>query len=526
VSVRNWLLERARLWGAEEALRFGGRRISFEALADLSLRGAGQLRRWGVRNGDLVAVLLGNGLDFVQLVHAVSLCGARFLPLNTRLMPEELVRQLRASRATHFVFGSGELGERARAMGRELQGLESAAFEDGLLEGLANPGDAGALAEHIDPEEIFAVLFTSGTSTAPKGVCLTHGNLQASAFAAALHLGLHRDDRWLACLPLFHVGGLSILMRNVLLGSPVLIHERFDPERVSAAIDDGITHVSLVPTMLGRLLEVREERPPPASLRGILLGGAAAPPVLLERARKLGFPLLPTYGLTEACSQVATFAPGDSETGSQEIGGVGRALFGTEIRIADAAGRAVPPGREGEILVRGPTVMAGYLGDSEETDRALRDGWLHTGDVGVLDSEGRLRVLDRRADLIVSGGENVSPAEVEAVLREHCDVEEVGVAGIRDPDLGSRVTAWVVPRAGARLRSGDLRAFCRGRLAGFKVPKEIRFTASLPRNSSGKLLRRCLQQLGDGESPREASATETPRASRGRRIAGRWPRNG
>lgn len=496
MRVRNWLLERARLWGAEEALCFGGRRLSFETLADLSSRAAGQLRRRGVRGGDLVAALLENGIDFVQLVHAVSLCGSRLLPLNTRLTPEELVTQLRASRATHLVFGTGELAERARAASRELPGLEIAAFEDGSLRGSADPGDAGALAEHIDPGEIFAVLFTSGTSAAPKGVCLTHGNLQASAFAAAFHLGLRREDRWLACLPLFHVGGLSILMRNVLLGSPVLIHERFDPERVSAAIEDGITHVSLVPTMLGRLIEVRGERPAPASLRGILLGGAAAPPVLLERARKLGFPLLPTYGLTEACSQVATCASGDSETGFREIGGAGRALFGTEIRIADGAGRPLPPGREGEILVRGPTVMAGYLGDAEETGRALRDGWLHTGDVGALDPEGRLRVLDRRADLIVSGGENVSPAEVEAVLGEHQEVAEVGVAGLPDPDLGSRVVAWIVSRPGACPRAEDLQRFCRQRLAGFKVPKEMRFTAELPRNSSGKLLRRCLPDHG------------------------------
>jgi len=499
VRVRNWLLERARLRGADEAIRFGERRVSFEELADHSLRDGERLRRWGVRKGDLVAVLLPNGIDFVRLLHAVSLCGSRFLALSTRLTAGELVTQLRASRATHLVHGGGELGVRARAVSGDLPILESAAFEDGSLEGAKDRGCRAALDEQIDPGEVFAVLFTSGTSGAPKGVCLTHANLLASAFAAALHLALRAEDRWLACLPLFHIGGLSILIRNVLLGSPVLIHLRFDPEQVSAAIEGGVTHVSLVPTMLGRVLDLRGGRMAPATLRGILLGGAPAPPGLLERARGLGFPVLPSYGLTEACSQVATGAPGDPEMACGEIGSVGRALFGTEIRIADSRGRSLPPGREGEILVRGPTVMAGYLGDAGATSSALRNGWLHTGDVGVLDPTGRLRVLDRRTDLIVSGGENVSPAEVEAVLSEHPGVAEVGVAGLPDPDLGSRVAAWIVPRSGAECRAEELRRFCRSRLAGFKVPRELHFAARLPRNSSGKLLRRRLRELAEGE---------------------------
>ncbi len=494
MKMRNWLLERARLSSSDEALHFRGERLSFGALADLSLQTAAELRRCGVRHGDLVAALLGNGVEFVQLVHAVALCGARLLPLNARLTAEELALQLRRARATHLVHGGGQLGARTPQIAAELPGLLLAAFRAGRLEGPEKGAPCGELSEQIDLDAVAAVLFTSGTSGVPKGVCLTHGNLQASALAATLHLQLRREDRWLACLPLFHIGGLSILMRNVLLGHPVEVHDRFDPEQLSAAIDAGISHVSLVPTMLGRLLELRGERPAPASLRGILLGGAGAPPLLLERAGKLGFCVFPSYGLTEACSQVATWGPGESGPPSRDSGQVGRVLFGTELRIAAADGRVLPPGREGEILVRGPTLMAGYLDDAEATSRALRDGWLHTGDVGVLDAAGRLRVLDRRADLIVSGGENVSPAEVEALLREHPEVSEVGVAGLPDPDLGSRVVAWVVPRDGDRPRAGDLQRFCRQRLAGFKVPKEVRFAAELPRNSSGKLLRRSLRE--------------------------------
>jgi O-succinylbenzoic acid--CoA ligase len=434
------------------------------------------------------------------MVHAAALCRARLLPLNARLTASELALQLARSRAGHLVHGAGDLAERARIAVDQLPEGDLRVTAAGQLDAAAQLASEDALEEDVDLDEIFAVLFTSGTSGEPKGVCLTHGNFQASALATALHLGLRGDDGWLACLPLFHIGGLSILMRNALLGTPVLLHERFDPEQVSAAIDAGISHVSLVPTMLGRLLEARAGRPAPASLRGILLGGAAAPPLLLERAHKLGFPLLPSYGLTEACSQVATCPPGDFDTASQFLGSAGRALFGTEIRIADESGGELPPGCEGEILVRGPTVMAGYLDDAAASARALRGGWLHTGDVGALDRSGRLRVFDRRVDLVVSGGENVSPAEVEAVLLEHPDVAEVGVGGLPDPDLGSQVTAWVVTRTGARCAASELQRFCRRRLAGYKIPRQIRFVTGLPRNSSGKLLRRCLAELAPAET--------------------------
>ena len=226
-------------------------------------------------------------------------------------------------------------------------------------------------------------------------------------------------------------------------------------------------------------------------LQVVLLGGAAAAPELLTRALSAGYPVCPTYGLTEATSQVATAAPPRAGAASAMPM---LPVRGTEVRIVSGGGDA-PPGAPGEIIVRGPTVMQGYLHDPDATARSLRDGWLHTGDIGYLDAAGGLHVLDRRDDLIVSGGENVYPAEIEAVLLEHPAVEEAGVTGIADPDLGARVVAWIVAAPGTSPQIEALQQHCRDRLAGFKQPRECRFVDSLPRNAAGKLQRRLLGAL-------------------------------
>jgi O-succinylbenzoic acid--CoA ligase len=270
---------------------------------------------------------------------------------------------------------------------------------------------------------------------------------------------------------------------------------RFDAAEVSDALDAGdIAAVSLVPTMLSRLLVHRGARPAPSGLKAVLLGGAAAAPELLARALAAGYPVCPTYGLTEACSQVATAAPPMAgATQAQPM----RPLHGTELRIVHD-GRDAPPGTPGEILVRGPTVMRGYLDQPQATARTLKGGWLHSGDIGCLDGVGALQVLDRRDDLIVSGGENVYPAEIEAVLLEHPDVEEAGVAGVPDGDLGARVVAWIVAARGTTLDCESLQRHCRRHLAGFKQPREFRFVEALPRTASGKLQRR---RLLEGRAP-------------------------
>jgi O-succinylbenzoic acid--CoA ligase len=361
---------------------------------------------------DLSAVA---GLDFVVALHSALAHGAPAVPLDPRLAARE--RSARVEAAT---------------------GLR-----------------AGA--------DTALVLFTSGTTAAPRPVALTYDNLLRSALGSAVALGLDPAERWLCALPLAHIGGLSVVVRSAIYGTTAVLHDGFDAERVREALGrDRITLVSLVPTMLARLLDAGLETAP--SLRAILLGGGPATADLLERARERGLPVAQTYGLTEACSQVTTSTPDEPDT-------AGWPLPGTQVRLGD----------DEEILVRGPTVAPAA---------AARDGWLRTGDLGRIDDRGRLTVTGRLADTIVSGGENVAPSEVEAVLVAHPSVADAAVHARPDPEWGEAVVATVVLARGEHAGEGELRDHCRAHLAPFKVPKAIAFADSLPRTSSGKLLRR------------------------------------
>jgi O-succinylbenzoic acid--CoA ligase len=322
------------------------------------------------------------------------------------------------------------------------------------------PGPA-QLQTTVDPEAVHTVIRTSGTTGVPKAVELTYANHLASAIASADALGVDPGDRWLVPLPLHHVGGLNVLIRSVINATAVVLHERFDADSVRATIEAGeVTLASLVPTMLSRLRAAGLRQAP--GLRAIALGGGPIPAGLLDWARDTGIPVVPVYGMTETCSQVVAGSPG-------------RPLRGVQLEIA----------ADGEILVRGPMVARGAVAE---------DGWLHTGDLGRLDGDGRLHVLGRLKELIVTGGENVAPLEVEQALLAHPAVADAGVAGLPDPDWGEAVTAFVVLREPASPE--ELRAWCRERLEAFKVPKTIHVVGQLPRTSGGKLLRERLGEPG------------------------------
>jgi len=310
-------------------------------------------------------------------------------------------------------------------------------------------------------------------------VILTFENYRANAIASADRLGVHPHDRWLLTMPLYHIGGMTIVFRSAIYGTEIVLHPSFDLDKVYRALtQENITIVSLVPTMLHRLLEKYPNFKPSSSLRVILLGGAGAPESLVRKALDLNLPIALTYGLTEATSQVATSTP---EQTRAKPDSVGKPLSGTAVRIVDENDQSLPANEVGEIVVTGDTVMQGYLGKS----RLKRD--LHTGDIGTLDSDGDLWVLTRRTDLIVSGGENIYPEEVERALTTHPAVSEACAVGLPDQEWGQSVAAAVV--VNEFINEESLIQFLRGHLAGYKIPKKIIFVESLPHTSSGKLMR-------------------------------------
>lgn len=491
--MSEWLRQRASVSPERLALLCGNERWTFAELDRRVAVVASRLADAGVGAGQRLALLASSGPHFVQVMHAAARLGAVLVPLNAHLTPPELLRQIEDCDPAFLVHDEANREIAANLFGAR-PSLCLLSLAHLLREEASTPaadGDTGT--ELVDLSAVHTIIYTSGTTGTPKGALLTFGNHWWNAMGSALNLGLREDDCWLACLPLFHIGGLAVLLRSVIYGIPVVLLESFDAAAVNRAIEEErATVVSLVPTMLARLLKERNYRPLPASLRCLLVGGGPLPTSLLAECTRRGWPIAPTYGLTEAASQVATLAPADA---ARKPGSVGKPLFPTRVRIAGEDGKEVPVGVPGEILVQGPTVTPGYFRRPRESAEVLRDGWLHTGDLGRLDTEGYLYILDRRNDLIVSGGENVSPAEVEEALRAHPDVLDAGVTGLPDEEWGQRVVAAVVSRQGAELSREDLLAFCRQRLAPYKLPKEVQFLRELPRNAAGKLARAELRTI-------------------------------
>ncbi len=472
---------------------------SFVELDRQATRLARQLTTMGVQEGNRVALLAANGLPYVAFVHALTRLGAVLVPLNLRLALEELCWQVRDVHASLLVCDE-KYARLATEIGLAVPQLPLATLaneskrDETVLSQL--PENDVPLRTLIDLSAPQAILYTSGTTGQPKGALITYGMLWWNAVGSALNLGHNPGDRWLACLPFYHIGGLSILMRSVIYGISVMVHEKFDPGIINRSIvEDKITIISVVAVMLQRMLADLDinwdgVRYPP-TLRCVLLGGGPAPYPLLEACMLRGIPVVQTYGLTEAGSQVATLSPADA---LRKPGSAGRPLLPVQLGIMHD-NRQASPGEPGEIFLRGPAITPGYVDRPEATAQAFQDGWFATGDIGYLDKDGYLYVLDRRADLIISGGENVYPAEIESVLQSHPIVKEAGVCGQADPQWGQVPVAFVVPKAGSTVSAQELLDYTAQKLARYKQPRAIYFTEQLPHTSSGKILRRDLPRL-------------------------------
>lgn len=485
LNTNDWLSYHALSSPQKVALIERKQRWTYVELNEIVAQTASRLLSAGVRPDQRVAVLMGNCATYVFLVHALMRVGAVLIPLNVRLTVEELRCQIEQSRCELLICDEQAETQAAVLLHSDLRVIPLSALNrlptDLTVSGPSHP---------LRFDDLQSIVYTSGTTGRSKGAMLTYGNQFWSATASAFRLGTLPHDRWLLCMPLYHVGGLAIALRCCLYGTTIVLQNKFDPQAVQQAIEtEQVTLVSLVPTMLHRLFPIWEKQPPPASLRCVLLGGATAPKPLLERAIELGLSIATTYGLTEAASQVTTQPPGEV---FKKRGSVGKPLMFSQVHIVDDQGRTQPTGETGEIVVQGPTVMQGYEGQSEATEKTLKDGKLHTGDLGYLDEDGDLWVVRRRTDLIVTGGENVYPTEVEQVLLQHPDVVEACVVGVDDAEWGQRVAAAIIRSRSSTVSETDLGSFCKGKLAGYKQPRVFRFYDQFPQTASGKIDRKSI----------------------------------
>jgi fatty-acyl-CoA synthase len=486
-SVAWW----ARTEPQRTALVCGGQRVSYAQLQRRIAAASGLLAAHGLRPGEVVALLMKNSPAFIELALAASHAGAVLLPINYRLGADE-VAYIVGHAGAKLLFVDAEFQSAASGCAAAIVLDAQAQADSSLLCAGIAPNDQAHTGR---PDDLYRLMYTSGTTDRPKGVMHSHANVAWKNLDHITALGLTRDERLLVVGPLYHVGafdlpGLAVLMA----GGMLAVMREFDPQSTLALIErERLTGGWMAPVMLNRTLALEgRERFDLSSFRWLIGGGERTPE---ERIREFGTLFkaaryIDAYGLTESCSGDTLMEAGRE---IEKIGSTGRALAHVQIEIRDDEGQPLPPGQAGEICLRGPKITQGYWRDPEKTAASFFGDWFRTGDVGHLDAEGFLYLTDRKKDMIISGGENIASSEVERVLYQLPQVAEAAVIGLPDERWGECVTAVVVLAAGTSLTHLELRAHCEGLLAGFKTPKQLFVRDALPRNPSGKVLKRVLR---------------------------------
>ncbi len=500
VSWCGVLEHHARRTPAKALAVHGDRVLTYADMQAWSADVAGGLAARGVHDGDVVALLSHNNLEFLATIFAANHLGAIAMPINWRLAAPELRFILEHSGARALVCGA-ELVDLADAATDELEGdIARIRVGDDAVPGWERFADlraAGSAPVRVPAaaDDLHRLMYTSGTTGRPKGVMLTHANLAWKNFAHVTEFGFTADDVGLACGPLYHVGALDLVTTTMIaVGATTIVHTTFDAEQVVEEIERSrVTTIWAAPAMVRAVLDVPGiDARDLSSVRVIIAGGEKMPIPTIERIRST-FPsawFADAYGLTETVSG-DTFLDRDHTV--SKLGSVGRPCQYLELDIWDEDGASLPAGERGEVVLRGPKVFAGYWRDPDATAKAFAGGWFHTGDIGVVDDDGFLSIVDRLKDMIVSGGENIASSEVERVLYEHDAVVEAAVVGRPDDRWGEVPVAFVVVRDGAAVDADGLIEHCRAELAKFKVPRAVEFIDELPRNPSGKVLKRDLR---------------------------------
>lgn len=472
----NWIKQRAYLTPNRIAVSFHEEQWTFQELYEKSVILAYKLHACHLIKGKRLAILAPSTPKLIEVLYACMQAQCEMVLLNGRLSKQELSYQVADAEVDAILVADSELekfeSNEQLISFSALQKIEPQPFE---------------IASEWHDDFALTIMYTSGTTGFPKGVCQTVGNHSASAVSSALNLGLTEQDAWLCTVPIFHISGFSIIVRSLLYGMKIRLYEKFDAQACAQEIANGsVTKMSVVAVTLEHILSEMERTNVTAhpNFTTMLAGGGPVPAAYLQRAQSLHLCVAQTYGMTETSSQTSTLA---SEDAFLKMGSAGKPLFFNQISI-DA------PNKEGigEILVRGPHVTPRYVGKFKDQP-TTQDGWLHTGDMGYLDEQGFLYVVDRRSDLIISGGENIYPAEIENVLLAHEAVKEAGVCGVEDAKWGQVPVAFVVLKASVTEK--QLLDFCKRNLASYKTPKTIHVVSELPRNGSNKLLRRQLNGL-------------------------------
>jgi len=512
VNTANFLTIPATIVPHQEIVTFEGCRQTYQETTTRVQRLAAAFATRGIAKGDRVAVLDTNSSRAVEAYFATSLLGAVFVPLNYRATAEELAYMVTTAGARVLMVGERYGPLVARIRDRLLcvthyVAMDSPQPQMDSFEALIAQAAGEASEAEVDEADVNILMYTSGTTGRPKGVMLTYGDFVAYVCGHTdLADGTPRGAA-LLCVPLYHIAGVTVMMTSVFSGRRLVVLRQFEPtEWLETVQRQRITHAFVVPTMMKRLLDHADfGRYTYASLEVLAYGAAPMPVSVIRRAIAM-FP--PTVGFMNAFGQTETTAtvtallpedhrlegsPQEVERKLQRLSSIGRPLPDVEVRIVDAQGTDVTQGEIGEITVRTPRLMKGYLSQGDATAQTVVHGWLHTRDMGWMDADGYLYLAGRQDDLIIRGGENISPAELEAVLHTHPAIEEAAIIGVPDVDWGEQVMAIVVPRADSPLTVEEVIDWCQQRLASFKRPAMVRFVRELPRNPLGKVLRKELR---------------------------------